>query len=159
RVHVARKIKRAAAAIDDIIAAAAVDRVVVRIAGQSVCERRADDAFDRGQSVGTPACTAARRQVDRHPVRGGVVINEVEAGAAIDLVNPGAADDNVVAGAAADGVVAAAAVNEVIAALAMDDVVAGGSDEDVIAVGPGDGDGQAHAGGLEDGGAGSERGS
>ena len=94
----------AAAAIDVICTRAAVEHVVVCIAGQGIVERRSDDVLDIAVSIalGKAAAALARTKIDGDPFVRQVIDHGVAAGAAIELVCTCTGVDGVVAIAGVD---------------------------------------------------------
>ncbi len=135
-------------AIDDVVTAAAVDRVVPRAADDRVVAgRRSIDDVVTAAAVDRVVPGAA----DDRVVAGRRSINDVVTAAAVDRVVPRATDDRVVSGRRSiDDVVTTAAVDRVVARAtddrvvarrrSIDDVVAGAADQGAVdAVGGGKG--------------------
>ena len=135
----------AEAAVDCVVAFAALEDVGAGVAGQGVAVLRSLDVLDADQGIGAAGAVARRagadgaaRKVNRHRSRGVVVEDPVALGAV------GAAVDGIVAGTAFDIVVAQAAVQEIVAGVADNDVVARPAGDGFAGVGAG----HAHVGRL-----------
>ncbi len=98
----------AADGADHVVAGAAVEAVLGRVADDHVVEAAAQDGLDTGEHIalGVAAGGCPGEEVDIHPGSGGDVLETVIAVAAVDAIGPGAADQPIVTAAAAERIVA-----------------------------------------------------